>query len=139
MENSNDHNKKLEFKESRSQLFYAEDSKEEVNKNKLDAIADFQEDLEAIVQDGHVVDANEATYQNLRGKKNNSLVNGDYGTNISRAEIGDMERLEYENENDKEEKPKTDRKYNDQRGGSGMPFDAGNLDSPNSQTNLKHK
>lgn len=56
--------------------------------------------------------------------------------NDSRGSKGELEKDPLRSdEEDKEDKNKTDRRFNDQRGGSGMPFDAGTLDSPNSQAN----
>jgi hypothetical protein len=72
----------------------------------------------------------------LRGKKPDESQHDSHG---SRAEEEDKNGRDYNEEEEKDAKSKTDRRFNDQRGGSGMPFDAGTLDSPNSQTNLKKK
>lgn len=135
----NNEGSKEENKSSNS-IFYGDGDKDGSNKNKLDAIADSQEDLEAVEHDGNIIDDKEATYQNLRGNKNNSFINGgDVESENPNVEVEDIEKIDLDADKIKDNKPNTDRKYNEERGGSGLPFEAGNLDSPNSQTNLKHK
>lgn len=124
-------------KTSKSNIFYDEADKQERGKNKIDKLTESQEDIEAIIQDVDMMQDNEATYQNLRNKKSNSFINNEDEGNRSKGEIGNIEKLCVVSEENN--KSQTDRKYIEERGGSGNAYDAGNLDSPNSQSNLKNK
>jgi hypothetical protein len=132
-------NSKEDNKSSNSHLFYGNNDQQENGKNKLDAIADSQEDLEAIEHDENVIDEKEATYQNLRGNKNNGLIHDHKEGDSSEHEEEAIERLGLDPEERKNNDSNADRVYNEERGGSATPFDAGNLDSPNSSTHIKIK
>ena len=130
---------KEDSKSSKGNLFYTGPETQERGKNKIDAIADSQEDLEAVDNNGNIVDQNEATYQNLRGKKNNSLGNNANDNNKYTKATDAKKKLDMVNTEGADGKSQTDRKYNEERGGSAMPYENGNLDSPSSQANLKNK
>lgn len=103
-------------------------------------LSESHEDLEAIAQDGNIIEENESTYQNLRGNKANGFMSDkNPKSDEANLEIEEIDKLGL-NEEEKEKASKTERKYNDQRGGSGNYNDAGNQNSPKSQTKLvSHK
>lgn len=120
-----------------NQFFTADDrasDKDKVDDN-LGDFSESKEDIEATPINNHTEVDN--TYTDVKGNKSNGYMKEggavSEGSKLNDEEIGKL-NLE---EEFKDHRSNTDRANNGQRGESATPYDNGNLDSPNSQSNLK--
>ena len=120
-----------------NQFFTGEDrtsEKEKIDYN-LGDFSESKEDIEATPINNHTEVDN--TYTDVKGNKSNGYMK-EGGTVSEGSKLNDEEigKLDLEEEL-KEHLSNTDRANNGQRGESATPYDNGNLDSLNSQSNLK--
>lgn len=83
------------------------------------------------------MDVNQKKHQNTSGigKRNGYMQEGKDGSGSERNALEEKGKAKLDDEN-QDKKPKTDRR-DSQHGASGMPFDAGSIDSPKSSVKLK--
>lgn len=122
---------------SKNNLFKGEDSAngDDVDGFKIDSKSDLHEDIEAIVQDGNIMGSNNSSSHNLNKSKINGYVRDLNKSQISnKGEVEDLHKLSSTPRSKKEDFSKEGEREFDERGGSGMVNDAGNIDSPHNQT-----
>jgi hypothetical protein len=121
----------------KNQFFTAEDKHSDKYKDeyKIEDFSESKEDLEATPINIHTEIDN--TYTDVKGNKSNGYLKEggmiSEGSKLNDEEIG---KLNFEEEL-KDHRSNTDRANNGQRGESATPYNNANLDSPNSQSNLK--
>lgn len=136
MENIDDA-KNEENKKSKNSLFTGTPEGEHLGtRNRNDLVADTNEDIEAAIQAQNIIEDEEASYEHPKPKKVNGFITEENSyPPAGKMNTEDIDDLGLEKQEEvKGNRTQTNRKYNDQRGGSGMPYDAGDLDSPNSAT-----
>lgn len=118
-------------------LFKGEDliNGDEVDGFKGDSKSDSQEDIEAVIQDHHIMGSNNSSTHNLNKSKINGYVKDqDNYSNGNRGEVEDLHKHSTSPPPQKDDNSKEGEMEFDERGGSGQVNDAGNIDSPNNQT-----
>ena len=108
---------------------------DEVDGFKGDSKSDSQEDIEAVIQDDHIMGSNNSSSHNLNKSKINGYIKDQ--ENYLNGNKGEVENLHKHNASSppqKEDYSKEGEREFDERGGSGQVNDAGNLDSPHNQT-----